>query len=81
MIKCYRHLVQPAMLQSLDSDLDIYIKWKFALLIKRAKDRQLEQRTQLKLKIHTVSNKDKATLRSDKMLVLAIQTCKIKVRA
>ena len=58
MIKCYRHLVQPAMLPSLDLDLDIYIKWKFALLIKKAKDHQLEQKTQLKLKIHTVSSKD-----------------------
>ena len=62
----YRHLVQPAMLQSLDLDPDIYIKWKFVLLIKRVKDRQLEQRIQLKLKIHTVSNKDKAVLTSDK---------------
>ena len=63
----YRHLVQPAMLRSLDLDPDIYIKWKFVLLIKRAKDHQLEQKTQLKLKIHTVSNKDEANLRSDKM--------------
>ena len=69
MIKCYRHLVQPAMLQSLDSDLDIYIKWKSVLLIKRAKDRQLEQKTRLKLKIHTVSNKDKTTFISDRMFV------------
>ena len=66
MVKCYRHLVQPAMLPSLDLDLDIYIKWKFALLIKKAKDHQLEQKTQLKLKIHTVSNKDKVVLTSDK---------------